>query len=120
MIGGRASLRPQQGVGRRGERSVAAAYLVVATALIAAVLPSVLRPPPDQPNASAEFSPDAPPSDQDALVATINRATSATAGAIPVGDDAPAIDLNGGTGAAPTGPGGPTPSSLPRACPRGV
>ena len=44
----------------------------------AVLLPSALRPPPDQATTAAEFSPDAPPDDrnQDAIFSSLNRAQS--------------------------------------------
>lgn len=56
--------------------------LAVMAVLAVAVLPSSLRPPPDQANASAELSPDAPPEDSpDAIISSFTQAGSSTAGA---------------------------------------
>ncbi len=88
----------------RVERALPLVYLAVALALVAALLPTSLRPPPDDPTSSAEFSPDAPPDDNpEAIVANFNRGQSATAGAAE------------GTGGAPKAVG----DQPPRACPRG-
>lgn len=80
-------------------------YLALALAIVGTLLPTSLRPPPEDPTTSAELSPDAPPDDNpDAIVASFNRGQSATAG--------------GGEGV-----GGPpakaTGRAPPRACPRG-
>ncbi len=57
--------------------------LAIALAVTVVVLPSVLRPPPDQANASAEFSPDAPPEETpDAIIQSLRQAGSRTAGAV--------------------------------------
>ena len=57
-------------------------YLVVAAALAAVVLPSTLRPPPDQASASSALSPDAPPDeDPETIIQSLQQAGSRTAGA---------------------------------------
>lgn len=64
--------------------------VALAVAIVCAVvfLPSVLRPPPDQTNASAEFSPDAPPEENpDAIIQSLRQAGSRTAGAVGEIDD---------------------------------
>ncbi len=88
------------------ERALPLGYLAVALVIVATLLPTSLRPPPEDPTTSAEFSPDAPPDDNpDAIVANFNRGQSATAGG------------GEGTGGPPAASAiGPAP---PRACPRG-
>lgn len=64
------------------ERAVPATSLVAVGIIAIAVLPSSLRPPPDQANASAELSPDAPPDETpDAIISSFTQAGSRTAGA---------------------------------------
>ncbi len=60
-------------------------YLVVATALAALLLPTVLRPPQDQQSTTAAFSPDAPPDDAppEVVLQSLRSASSATAGGVP-------------------------------------
>ena len=58
-------------------------WLVVASLFIVVVLPSVLRPPPDTANNSAEFSPDAPPEENpEAIIQSLRQAASRTAGGL--------------------------------------
>ena len=107
---------------RRTRRSTAAAerYLPLvyfgAIVLIAGILlPSALRPPNQQPNQTAQLSPDAPPDkNPDALISSLNRASSGTAG---TGNTGAAVGAGG-----LASPGGPTPPTTfaPRACPKGV
>lgn len=60
------------------------AYFAIAMALVAALLPTSLRPPPEDPTTSAEFSPDAPPDDQqESILSALSRGRSASAGAGP-------------------------------------
>ena len=63
------------------QRWLPVVYFFVAVALVIAILPSTLRPPPQQPPSSAEFAPDAPPDSTNALVASLSRGGTATAGA---------------------------------------
>ncbi|HUR79107.1 MAG TPA: hypothetical protein VMZ22_14250 [Acidimicrobiales bacterium] len=49
-------------------------------ALVAVFLPSVLRPAEPPANESAEFSPDAPPDQNNSIVAALNRGSTGTAG----------------------------------------
>ena len=57
-------------------------YLAMAVALAAVVLPSSLRPPPDQASASSALSPDAPPDeDPETIIQSLQQAGSRTAGA---------------------------------------
>lgn len=87
------------------------AYLAIALALVFALLPTALRPPPDQANAAAELSPDAPPDEnQDSIIAALNRGSTGTAGA-GTGEGG----LGDGVGGIGGGPGG----TKPAACPRG-
>ena len=85
--------------------------MALAMVLLVVVLPSALRPPPDPATTSAEFSPDAPPDEnQDSIVAALNRGTSGTAGT--------------GTGDGPGEVAGEAVAEIaenapPRACPRG-
>lgn len=61
---------------------------------MAAVLPSVLRPPPDESTQSAALSPDAPPDEEpEAIIQSLQQAASRTAGAsgqAPIVDEGPA------------------------------
>lgn len=80
---------PGEGALRRvktTERVLPMAMLGVVVVLAVVVLPSSLRPPPDQTNASGELSPDAPPEeDPDSIISSFTRAGSRTAGARRVG-----------------------------------
>ena len=93
------------------DRVLPIVYFFFALALFVALLPSALRPPPDQASSSAEFSPDAPPDEnQDSILAALSRGTSGTAGS--------------GTGQGPGQPGAAVaaeiePEAPARACPRG-
>ena len=101
---------------RAMERWLPIAYLAVVVVLAVAVLPSTLRPPNQQPNETAELSPDAPPDQkQEAFITAFNQASSGTAGS---GTGTPAQGAAGplAPGVAPQ----PQQSALPRACPRGV
>lgn len=89
----------------------AGAYLI-ALVLFAIAVPSALRPPPDPASTSAEFSPDAPPDDdQDQIIAALSRAQTGTAG------------TGEGTGDGNSALGGPEalpePPPPPRGCPGG-
>lgn len=104
---------------RQSHESVAKSFPValLCGALVAlfVVLPTSLRPLQPPPNTSAELSPDAPPDDQESIVAALNRGTSGTAG------DSLA---EGGGEAGPGGPDAavpslPNPTAPPRSCPRG-
>src|SRR4051794_7191131 len=64
----------------RAERSVPVALACAMFAVVALLLPTILRPANPETNQSAQFSPDAPPDNQDSIVAALNRGTSATAG----------------------------------------
>ncbi len=58
------------------------AYLGLALLAVAVLLPTALRPPPDEASQSAEFSPDAPPDeDPETIIQTLQQAGSRTAGA---------------------------------------
>ena len=66
---------------RSAGRLTPLAWLSVALVATVIVLPSSLRPPPDQTNTSAEFSPDAPPDDApEAIIQSLQQAASQTAG----------------------------------------
>src|SRR5436305_1649811 len=71
------------------ERFLPLGYLVAAAACAVIILPSALRPPTQQPNQTAELSPDAPPDkNQTAIIGSLNRATSGVA-ALPAGGTEP-------------------------------
>lgn len=93
---------------RRGSRrngAVAGGYFALLLLAAVLILPSSLRPPPDPAQQSAELSPDAPPDEtQDAIVAALNRGSSATAGQTVVGGKP--VDVT-------------VPKAPPRACPSG-
>lgn len=65
------------------ERYAPVAYFGLALALILTIIPTALRPPEPPPPTSAEFSPDAPPDEQQTIVSELGRAGSATAGSGP-------------------------------------
>ena len=68
---------------RRGiGRFLPLSYGAVAVALVALLLPTILRPPQDLQSTTAAFSPDAPPDDAppEALLQTLKQASSSTAG----------------------------------------
>lgn len=92
------------------ERWMPLTYFVAALALVTAVLPSVLRQVPPEQNQTAEFSPDAPPDDeQQAIIASLNRGVTGTAGTGTgegIGDGAPVAAV-------------PDPVRKPRSCGRG-
>lgn len=58
-------------------------FLAIAALIAVVVLPSTLRPPPDQATNSAALDPDAPPDDAepDAIISSFQQAGSSTAGA---------------------------------------
>src|SRR5258708_30594077 len=67
---------------KRAENAVPVAFLGLGLALIALLLPSALRPPAPQTPQTAQLSPDAPPDNKtESLIASLNQATSGTAGA---------------------------------------
>lgn len=88
------------------DRLVPAAYAVLPLLIVAFVLPSALRPPPDVTQSGAQYSPDAPPNAKaQTIIKTQEQPGSSTAGqegASPTPTPTPP---------APT----PTPSSGPRA-----
>ncbi|HZU71382.1 MAG TPA: hypothetical protein VE990_01300 [Acidimicrobiales bacterium] len=63
------------------ERWLPITYLGAVLALAVALLPSALRPPPQQQNQTAAFSPNAPPDQRQTLFDAIHQASSGTAGA---------------------------------------
>ena len=76
-IGGRAG----RAGGGNVERYLPLGYFVMAVLLVVVLLPTVLRPPPPEQNQTAQLSPDAPPDpNQQSIIATLNRASSGTAG----------------------------------------
>ena len=100
----------------RVERLLPLGYFAVALALIIFVLPTVLRPPPDSSNSSAELSPDTQSDVQESIVSNFSRGVSGTAGAGEAANGEPGA---AGPGAV-SGPGAVAakgPSALPRACP---
>src|SRR5438876_5625511 len=67
--------------GERADNAVPVAYLVLAIGLVAVLLPTALRPPAPQTPQTAQLSPDAPPDNKtESLIASLNRASSGTAG----------------------------------------
>lgn len=99
------------------EHAFPIAFVILALLCIVVVVPTALRPPPPQANESAEFAPDAPPDDeQESIVSSLNRASSATAGS------GETLSVGGGTDPFGDGLSLPrsAPSLAPRACPRGV
>lgn len=83
------------------ERYGPLAHFGLALALVALLLPTALRPPEPPPSSSAEFSPNAPPDEEQPLFSTLTRAASATAGSGP-----PGIGIGEGPGGGAAGPGG--------------
>ena len=69
-------------------RSVPLVYLAMALVLAVLVLPTALRPPPDQQSATASFSPDAPPDEApELLIQSVRKAQSSTAGATATAEE---------------------------------
>src|SRR2546425_6421543 len=67
---------------RRAENAVPVAFMGLGMPLIAVLLPPALRPPAPQTPQTAQLSPDAPPDNKtESLIASLNRASSGTAGA---------------------------------------
>jgi hypothetical protein len=78
---------PKRGLGR----ALPLLYLALAMALAVAVLPSVLRPPPDQQQSSGALNPNAPPEDEaETIIQSLKQAASRTAGATGGDEVAPA------------------------------
>src|SRR5438874_695633 len=101
------------------EKFLPLVYFGVALACAVIVLPSALRPPAQQPNQTAELSPDAPPDkDQAAIIGSLQRATSGVAAPAPPSGD------GGGTATTTTAPPPPHQEApvvtVPRACPHGA
>src|SRR5438105_2722399 len=93
------------------ERYLPIIYLLVFGLIVMVVLPSALRPPNQQPNQTAELSPDAPPDkNQTAIISSLNRASSGVA----TSPNEQTTQANGQPVGAPTAP------PPPRACPDGV
>jgi hypothetical protein len=66
----------------QAERYVPIALLAAVMLVAAVVLPTALRPPPDEGATSPEFSPDAPPDDsEESLISQLGRGSTGTAGA---------------------------------------
>src|SRR4051794_12294026 len=89
--------------------------------MVLMVLPSALRPPPQQENQSAQLSPDSPKDQQQSVFAALNQASSGTAGTGT--GSGPAQQGEGGAGGgAGGGSGGPGPAPAPDSgyCPEGV
>ena len=94
------------------------AYFGVMAIVALIALPSALRPPSQQPNQTAELSPDAPPDkSQTAIISALNRATSGVAGSPAPGQPQGQEPTLQGAVAPPTTQPPPPP---PRACPSGV
>src|SRR6185436_1344979 len=67
---------------RRSGVVLPAVYLGVACIVAVTIMPSVLRPPPDQQQSSGALNPNAPPDDQpDTILQSLQQAASHTAGA---------------------------------------
>ena len=103
---------------RRGrpeiERWLPLAYFGLVVIVATALLPTVLRPPAQQPSSSAELSPDAPPDkDNQSIISALNRAASGTAGSNVL----PGAAASGAAGAA--GGSAAATRSVPRSCPHG-
>ena len=74
--------RTRGGKGHPGlERWLPLGYLGLAIAIVALVLPSALRPPPQQQNQTAQLSPNSPQDKRLALYAFLHAASSGSAGA---------------------------------------
>lgn len=64
-------------------------YFATAVVMVVAVLPTTLRPPPEETSQTAELSPDAPPDeDAETIIQSLRQAGSHTAGATGVDDAA--------------------------------
>ena len=100
------------------EKFLPLGYFGVAIACAVLLLPSALRPPSQQPNQTAELSPNAPPDkNQAAIIGSLQRATSGVAAA-PATGTGPAGPTT--TTTAPPPPPAQTPTvTVPRACPHG-
>src|SRR3954447_10534551 len=95
----------------RSERTLPFVYLAAALVLGVAILPSVLRPPRDQPTTSSGVSPDAPPDKNNpaSVVSSFQQATSGTPGG---------VNPNAATeAAATTTTTAPPPKTVASACP---
>jgi hypothetical protein len=80
------------------QRLLPGSYAAVALLVVAFILPSALRPPPDTTQSGSEYSPDAPPNSKaQSLIRTQLQPGSSTAG------------QDGGPGATPTPSASPTP-----------
>src|SRR4051812_30887342 len=68
----------------RSDRYLPLVYLLVALLLGVIILPSVLRPPREQPTTSSGFSPDAPPdkNNQASVFSSFQQASSGTPGGV--------------------------------------
>ena len=64
----------------KAERTLPSVFVAVMFAMVVLLLPTVLRPVDPLTNESAEFSPDAPPDENESIVAALNRGTTATSG----------------------------------------
>lgn len=89
------------------------AYGVVALLLGVLILPSILRPPQDQPQTSSAFSPDAPPDEnQQSVFSSFQAAGSGTAAGVPPGQLVTTTTTT-------TTPPPPPPQVVPKDCPYG-
>src|SRR4051812_42942741 len=96
----------------RADRALPAIYGVIALVLATLILPSILRPPQDQPQTSSAFSPDAPPDkNQSSVFSSFRAAGSGTAAGIPP-EQAAAVETTTTTTT-------PPPKVEPRDCPYG-
>src|SRR5947199_6192384 len=98
------------------------AFMGLGVVLMVALLPSALRPPAPQTPQTAQLSPDAPPdSKTDSLIASLNRASSGTAGAgtTDAGNGAPTPGPTTPPGPGTTTPPTTAPAPSTVACPHG-
>ena len=100
---------------KRSDRAVPFVYLAVALLLGVAILPTVLRPPRDQPTTSSGFSPDAPPDkNQSSVFSSFQQASSGTPGGVT--EQAAAATA---VTQPPPPPPPPPPKTVASACPFG-
>src|SRR5437763_15119101 len=95
------------------EKFLPLGYFAVALACAVILLPSALRPPAQQPNQTAELSPNAPPDkNQAAIIGSLQRASSGVAAAPPAGPGSAAPTTT--TTAPPPPTHQATPVTIPR------
>src|SRR3954447_14894490 len=99
----------------RSERTLPFVYLALALLLGVAILPTVLRPPRDQPTTSSGFSPDAPPDkNQSSVFSSFQQASSGTPGGVTQQAAAATAVTQ-----PPPPPPPPPPKTVASACPYG-